>query len=113
MKQAYLVVQTMVDVAPKQAIDEDGLPLEVVTEGARPQTAVEETTNLGDVPLTLMAEHKVVVTSGSNIVETPAVGGCDLLHQSISASHGPLWRMVQEEQKHQQMQVSVNLRQKW
>ena len=68
-----LVEERVIDVAPKEAIDEDGLSLGVVPQRRRPEPGVEETADLVEIPRLLVRAHVIVVTTGRDVVQAATV----------------------------------------
>ena len=69
----YLVEEGVIDVAPEETIDEDGLSLRVVPQRRRPEPGVEEAADLVQIPRLLVRAHVIVVTAGRDVVQAATV----------------------------------------
>ena len=68
-----LVEERVIDVAPEEAVDEDGLSLRVVPQRRRPEPGVEEAADLVQIPRLLVRAHVIVVTTGRDVVQAATV----------------------------------------
>lgn len=68
-----LVEERVIDVAPEETVDEDGLSLRVVPQRRRSKTRVEETADLVEISCLLVRAHVIVVTAGGDVIQAATV----------------------------------------
>ena len=68
-----LVEERVIDVAPEETVDEDGLSLRVVPQRRRSETRVQETADLVEISGLLVRAHVVVVTTSGDMIQAATV----------------------------------------